>query len=185
MLSALSRRLARAEEIGAGFFALLVTLLIVFNVITRAANQAVFWIDEAAIYAMVWMMFLATSVLHQRRQAVAVTVLVDPMPAWLRRLVGIGIDWTVLLFALLLLWFCWIWFDPPGVIRHGFDLDAFTDDTMNFIYQDRASTLPIQKFWVWLIMPYFALSMALHALANIVDSPRGRHMDPQAEAGAP
>lgn len=177
MLQRLSHQLARVEETVAGLGALIVTALIVFNVVTRAMNQAVYWIDEAAVFVMIWMMFLATSVLIQRRAAVAVTVLVDFFPKPLRRVMGVVIDWLVLAFGVLLLVFCWNWFDPVALMRHGWDTTAFSGETMNFIYQEKPNTLPMAKFWVWLIVPYFALSVVIHMLANIVSDPVGRHMD--------
>lgn len=177
MLQRLSQRLSQVEESVAGFGALVVTALIVFNVVTRAMNQAVYWIDEAAVFVMVWMMFLATSVLIKRRAAVAVTVLVDFFPKSLRRIMGVLIDWLVLAFGVLLLVFCWNWFDPVAVMKHSWDTTAFSGDTMNFIYQEKPNTLPIEKFWVWLIVPYFALSVVIHMLANIMADPFGYHMD--------
>jgi len=177
MLQRFSNVLARLEETVAGLGALVITALIVLNVITRAMNQAIYWIDETAVFVMVWMMFLATSVLIKRRGAVAVTVLVDYFPKLLRRLMGVIIDWMVLSFGVLLLVFCWNWFDPIMLWRHGWDIAAFSSDTMNFIYQEKPNTLPILKFWVWLIVPYFAFSMVVHMLANIVADPLGHHMD--------
>jgi TRAP-type C4-dicarboxylate transport system permease small subunit len=184
MLQQLSRALSRAEQWAAGFLALLITALIVFNVVTRALNQAVFWVDEMAIYAMVWMLFLAMAVLLKRRQAVAVTVLVDALPSGMRRVVGVFIDLCVLAFALLLLVFSWNWYAPLELARNGFDLDAFSAETMNFMYQERASTLPLKKFWVWLIVPYFGFSVALHTLANLLSDPRGHHMNSPGEVGS-
>lgn len=184
MLQQMSNHLSRLEARAAGFCMLLVTLLILFNVITRAMNKAVFWVDEAAVYLMVWMLFFATAVLIKRRTAVAVTVLVDYLPPAARRLVGVLIDWLVLLFGVLLLVFCWYWFAPVQLVQHGFDVASFSNDTMNFIYQERPNTLPIPKFWVWLIIPFFALSVCIHTLANILADGKGRYMDKKADGEA-
>lgn len=184
MLQRISRSLCRLEQQAAGLCALLITALIILNVSTRAMNQAVFWLDEAAIFVMVWMLFLAMSVLLKQRQAVAVTVLVDLLPPAMRRMLGVVIDLLVLLFAVLLLAFCWNWYTPLDLLRHGFDMEAFSAATMNFMYQSRANTLPLHKFWVWLIVPYFALSVCLHSLANLLADPSGRHMDKTAGAAA-
>lgn len=177
MLQRISDGWSRAEAALAGLGALVVTGLIMFNVISRALNMAVYWVDEAAIYVMIWMTFFATSVLLKRRGAVAVTVMVDFLPQSARRVVGMLIDWSVLAFGALLFYFCWGWFDLPALWRSGWDVDAFAAETMNFIYQEKPNTLPMAKFWVWLIVPVFALSVVVHALANIVSDPRGRYMD--------
>ena len=182
MLKQLSDRLSRVERFLAGFCAVLITALIVFNVITRAMNQAVFWVDEIAIFIMVWMVFLSMAVLLKDRQAVAVTVLVDMLPPAMRRAVGVFIDLVVLAFAVLLVVFSWQWYAPLDLAGAGFDFSAFSAKTMNFMYQDRANTLALKKFWVWLIVPWFALSVCLHTLVNLLDDPRGHHMDKSPEA---
>lgn len=177
-----SERLSRIELTVAGGCALAVTLLIVLNVVTRALNLALFWVDEVAIYVMVWMVFLGTAVTLKRRQALMVTVLVDYLPGGLRRVVGVFIDLSVLLFALLLIVFAWNWYSPIELARHGFDLGEFSAETMNFMYQERASTFSLSKFWVWLIVPYFGLSVAFHTVANLWNDPSGRYMTEQAES---
>lgn len=189
MLGMFSDWYSRQERRAAGLLALVITALIVFNVVTRALNQAVFWVDEVAVFLMVWMLFLAMAVLLKERRAVAVTVLVDQLPPGIRRMVGMLIDWVVLCFAVALLVICWRWYQPLDLIRAGFDLDRFSAETTNFIYQDVATTLPLPRFWVWLIIPYFGCSVLLHTVANIVSDPLGRHMDrgagvPAGEGGA-
>ncbi len=49
----------------------------------------------------------------------------------------------------------------------GFDTQAFQGQTFNFIYAENTSTLGIKKFWAWLIVPWFALSLSLHGVANL------------------
>ena len=57
MLYRLSAGLARVELWCAAFLAVCITVLILLNVVTRTAGNALFWVDELAIYAMVWMTF--------------------------------------------------------------------------------------------------------------------------------
>ena len=184
MLKQLSERLCRFERFLAGLGAVLITALIVFNVITRSMNQAVFWVDEMAIFVMVWMVFLSMAVLLKERKAVAVTVIVDMMPQTLRRITGVFIDVMVLVFAVLLVIFSWQWYAPLDLAAANYDLAAFSAKTMNFMYQDRANTLDLQKFWVWLIVPWFAISVCFHTIVNLLDDPRGRHMDKTSEVAA-
>lgn len=174
MLHQISHAWARAELLMASVLAGLVTLLILLNVVTRSMRNALYWVDEAAIYAMVAMTFLAASAAIQRRETIAITFLPDALQGRARQAVLIFVDALVLFCALALLWFCWIWFQPLAFMRAGFDTAAFQAQTFNFVYAERTNTLDMQKFWFWLIVPVFALGMTLHALANLVATLRGR-----------
>ncbi|MBD3896420.1 TRAP transporter small permease [Halomonas sp. ML-15] len=167
MLSRLSQGLARLEEIAAAALAASVTLLILINIAFRAAGSPLYWISELAIYAMIWMTFLIASAVLKRRQGIAVTLLSDALPGRPRRWLSLFVDLTVLTFALLMLWLCWRWYQPLALWRAGFDIQAFQGQTFNFIYAENTSTLGIRKFWVWLIMPLFAVSLTLHGVTNL------------------
>ena len=62
--------------------------------------------------------------------------------------------------------------EPLALARSGFDVRAFQGETFNFIYAENTSTLGIKKFWVWLILPWFALSLTLHGLVNLLEGLR-------------
>lgn len=113
----------------------------------------------------------------QRRQAVAVTLLRDFSPPKLKPLFEIAYDWSILIFSLFLLYFCWLWYRPDVLIAVGFNTQEFSMATMNFIYQDTTNTLGISKYLVWLIIPYFAVSCFIHSLANILSTPLGNYAD--------
>ncbi|QJQ95975.1 MULTISPECIES: TRAP transporter small permease [Halomonadaceae] len=167
MLARLSDTLARGEEIAAALLAAAVTLLILINIAFRAAGSPLYWISELSIYAMIWMTFLIAGAVLKRRQGIAVTLVIDLLPGTPRRLLMLFVDLMVLIFALALLWLCWRWYQPLALARAGFDFQAFQGQTFNFIYSENTSTLGIRKFWVWLIMPLFALSLTLHSLVNV------------------
>lgn len=173
MLSRLSDRLAYLEEIVAAALAAAVTLLILVNVAFRAAGSPLYWISELAIYAMIWMTFLIASAVLKRRQSISVTLLSDLVPGFGHRLLMAAVDLAVLLFAVLLLWLCWRWYQPLALAQAGFDFRAFQGETFNFIYAENTSTLGIRKFWVWLIVPWFALSLTFHGLVNLGGALRG------------
>lgn len=170
MLRAISNTLTTFERYGAIFCVALVTILIGLNVVTRALNQALFWVDEIAIYAMVWMLFLTTAFLLKRRQAVAVTIVVDLAPTAVNKVINKIVDVVVLLFSILLIVFSFYWYQPFDLFLAGFDFDKFSSNTFNFIYTERGNTIPINKFWIWIIMPYFALSVFIHSLVNLLYS---------------
>jgi TRAP-type C4-dicarboxylate transport system permease small subunit len=169
MLYRLSRAWARAELFCAATLAASVTGLILLNVITRAAGNSIYWVDEAAIYAMVWMTFLAGSAALHFRTTVAVTLLPELAPAPVRYWLGRFVDVCVVVFAALLIWICWRWFLPLDLMQHGFDTRAFQGATFNFIYAEPTNTLGIKKVWVWLVVPLFACGALLHASANLLN----------------
>lgn len=170
MIRALSDGVSRLECWLAAMLAGILTLLILLNVVTRALGMAIYWVDELAIYAMVWMTFLATSVVIKRRQTLSVTLFLDLLPSMPSRLITLFSDVMVLLFAGLLIYFSVLWFDPVNLFRSGFDISAFQMETFNFIYAESTNTLGLKKYWIWLLMPWIALSLTLHGLINLWDS---------------
>ncbi|MCU4652754.1 TRAP transporter small permease subunit [Roseibacterium sp. SDUM158016] len=167
-LKRISRAWARAELAAAAALAVAITGLILTNVVTRAMNNSIFWIDELAIYAMIWMAFLAASASLAHRDAISVTFLKEVLPAPAARWIDIFVDVVVLGFALAMVHFCWRWFDPIDFARAGFDVIAFQGATFNFIYSEPTMTISVSKVWVWMVMPLFALGATLHAVANLV-----------------
>ena len=130
----------------------------------------IYWVDELAIFSMVWMTFLATAVVVKRRQTLSVTLIQDVLPVTPKKWLILFSDLMVILFAALLLYFCLLWFQPVTLLKSGFDVSVFQMDTFNFIYSESTNTLGVKKFWVWLIMPWVALSLILHASINLWDS---------------
>ena len=165
MLFRLSRFWARLELWLSAVLALAVTLLILLNVVTRYFGAALFWVDELAIYAMVWMTFLGASAALHHRSSVSITLLVDAVPAVARAVILKSVDLIVFIFALLMLWFCWRWYAPLELARAGFDTMAFQGKTFNFIYAEPTLTLGIPKYPVWLVMWLFAIGATLHSTA--------------------
>jgi len=168
-LARVSAAVARAEAALAGALILATCGLILLNIATRSTGNALYWVDEAAIYCMVWSAFLGASVTIERRSAIAVDLLKDRLSPrgsrWLARLVQA----LILLFGLALLAVSWRWYDPVGLMRAGFDKDAFSGATFNFIYREPTLTIGVDKWPIWLIMPVFAATLSLHALANLLD----------------
>jgi TRAP-type C4-dicarboxylate transport system permease small subunit len=145
-------------------------VLILLNIVTRAAGAALFWVDELAIYAMIWMALIGASVMVRMRTGVAVTLVADLVPHGFRRVVQRTVDAVLLVLALTLLILCWQWYDPVALLESGFDLDVFAQNTFKFIYTEPTSTIGIRKFWVWLAVPLMAFAMTIHALANLLEA---------------
>ncbi|WP_440996427.1 TRAP transporter small permease [Arhodomonas sp. SL1] len=170
LITAASETLAAVEKPAAGALVASIALLILLNVFTRYAGLALYWVDEAAIYAMVWATLIAGSLCVRRRKLVSMTLLHDTVPAGVRHVLLVINDLIVLVFAVFLLWLCWRWFAPLEMLRAGFDVNTFLVSTGNFIYGEPTNTLGIRKFWVWLIMPIFALTTTVHGLANLIET---------------
>lgn len=168
MIGRISAHWARIELALAAVFAVSVTGLILLNVVTRSIGAALFWVDELAIYAMAWMTFLGASAGLHYGHTVAVTVLTDWLAPGLRRVAAKVVEAIILVFALFMVWFCWRWFLPLDLARHGWDTQAFQGVTFNFVYAEPTTTLGIRKFWVWSVMWAFALGATLHGLANLL-----------------
>ena len=165
--------------------AALLVLLILLNILSREVGAAIFWVDELAIYTMIWMALIASSAMLRMRMGVAVSLLTDRLPPVLKRFVFRLVDALLLFFAVVLLVLSWQWYDPIALISAGFDLDVFAQETFKFIYIEPTNTIGIRKFWVWLAVPLMAISMTVHALANLIEGPPEESADrPYAERGS-
>jgi len=165
----LSEWLLRAER--AVVMALMALLfgLILLNVASRYGGFPIFWVDEAAIYAVVWLTFIGASAMSRLRLDFAVTMLtgaVSPAAArWLQRAAALA----NLLFVLALAAMCAWWLDPAGFAEAGFDAKAFAAQSFNFLYTERTQALGWPTWVFYLVMPLYALCAAVHALANLVE----------------
>ena len=168
MLRRLSARLAWLELWLAALLAVFVTLLILLNILTRYFGAALFWVNELAIYAMVWMTFLGASAALHHRNAVSITLLVETVPERIKRLILKCVDILVFAFALAMLWLCWRWFLPLDLARAGFDAEAFQGATFNFIYAEPTTTLGMPKFLFWLVIWLFSLGATLHSAMHLL-----------------
>src|SRR5690606_3621260 len=119
-----------------GFMALLVGLVLV-NVATRYAGVPIYWIDEASVYAMVWLTVNAGSIMTRLRLDFSFGRLTDQLGPRGRRAPRIVATACVLCFGLALAWMCWAWMDPAGIARHGFYAHAYAADSFNFLYTER------------------------------------------------
>ena len=151
------------------FLAAAVTGLILLNVVTRSVDYALYWVDELAIYAMIWMVMIGASMIVRLRKGIAVTILEEFLKPAHRDVLSLVVDLGVFLFAGTLIWLNLLWYDPMTLIAVGFDLEAFSQVGFNFIYEEPTNTLGIAKFWIWLIMPIMALTMTLHAGTNFFE----------------
>jgi TRAP-type C4-dicarboxylate transport system permease small subunit len=168
-LSRVSNTILHVEQFAIRVLVAILVLLILLNIVTRAAGAAIFWVDELAIYTMIWMALIGASAMLRMRAAVAVTLVTDLLPATIRRIVLRLIDAILLFFAVTLLYLSWQWYDPVALMQAGFDFDLFAQNTFKFIYTEPTNTIGISKFWIWLVVPLMAIGMTVHALANLME----------------
>jgi TRAP-type C4-dicarboxylate transport system permease small subunit len=165
----LSARLLEVERAAVAGFMFLLTGLILLNVVTRYSGVSLYWVDESAVYSVVFPSFIGASAMTRLRLDFAVTLLTDRLSARGVRIAKAVATSIVLLFGLTLLWLCALWLDPMGIARAGFDARELAAKTFNFIYTERTQTLGWPVWALYLIMPVFALSMTIHSAANLLE----------------
>ena len=151
-----------------GFMGLLVALILL-NVVTRYAGASLYWVDESAVYSVVWLSFIGGSAMTRLRLDFAMTMLTDQLsPLWARRAkVAAGLG--VLTFAVALAAMCWLWLDPAALAQAGFDAKRFAASTFNFVYTERTQTLNWPSWLLYLIVPIFSVNLFIHGLANVLE----------------
>ena len=165
----LSAKLLAAERVAVAALMFLLTGLILLNVVTRYSGVALYWVDESAVYSVVFLTFIGASAMTRLRLDFAVTILTERFSPRGVRIAKVAATVIVLLFGLTLLWLCVLWLDPVGMARAGFDARELAARTFNFIYTERTQTLGWPVWALYLIMPVFALSMSVHSAANLLE----------------
>lgn len=165
----LSGRWLRLEQRAIQGLMFLLSGLILLNVTTRYSGHPIYWIDESAVYSVVWLTFIGASAMTRMRLDFAVTMLTERFSARGAAITRAVSTLAVLLFGIGLGVMCWLWLDPLGFAQAGFDAREYAARSFNFIYTERTQTLNWPTWVIYLIMPLFALSMSLHALANLFE----------------
>src|SRR6478752_6015406 len=75
----ISEGVLAVEKVAVGGLMAVLTGLILMNVVTRYTGMPLYWVDEAAVYAMVWLAFIGGSALTRLRLDFAVTLLSDKL----------------------------------------------------------------------------------------------------------
>jgi TRAP-type C4-dicarboxylate transport system permease small subunit len=165
----LSEAVLVVEKLVLSILMALVLGLILLNVVTRYAGVPLYWVDEAAVYAMVWLAFIGASALTRLRLDFSVTLLSDNLSkANARRMKAFAsLFGTIFAFALCVM--CWRWMDPIGIAAAGFDAKAYAGATFNFLYTEQTQTLRWPTWAISLVVPLFAITMFVHGIANFIE----------------
>ena len=176
---ALSTAVLRTERAALAVLMGLLVLLILLNVVTRYSGTPIYWVDEAAVFTMVWLTFVGASVMTRLRMDFAVGLVSDHLPPGGAKVLKVIATLGVLVFALALVWMCWVWMDPRGIAAAGFNAKDYAEASFNFIYTERTQTLEWPTWVLQLILPIFSLTLTVHAFANLLEeleaSPRLVH----------
>lgn len=146
--------------------------LILLNVVTRYSGASIYWIDESAVFSVVWLTFIGGSAMARLRLDFAMTMLTDKLsPDWARR-AKVAAGMCVVGFAAALAAMCWFWFDPVGIAQAEFNAKKFAAASFNFIYTERTQTLNWPSWVLYIVIPIFSVTLFVHALANVLEDLR-------------
>lgn len=168
-LSRLSAGLSAVERLFLRVLIATLALSVLMNVLLRMIGITLAWADEVGVYSMVLSGFVGASLMLRARIDPAVLLLHEFLPARAVRLLRITVSALSALFGVILIYLCLRWFDPIQMISVGFDINAFQAATFNFIYTDRTAITGTPAYLLYLIIPYFALAITIHALTNLCE----------------
>lgn len=168
-LSRLSAGLSAVERLILRLLIAVLALSVLMNVLLRMIGITLAWADEVGVYSMVLSGFVGASLMLRARIDPAVLLLHEFLPARAVRLLRMTVSALSALFGVILIYLCLRWFDPIQMISVGFDVNAFQAATFNFIYTDRTAITGTPAYLLYLIIPYFALAITIHALTNLCE----------------
>lgn len=157
------------ERLCLGGLMTLLVLLILLNVVTRYTGLPLYWVDEASVYSVVWLTFVGASIMTRLRLDFAVGLLTEHLSPKAAKAAKVISTAGVLAFGLAMIAMCWLWMDPVGIVRHGFNAKEYAAESFNFLYTEHTQTLEWPMWMLQLVMPLFSFTLSLHALANLLE----------------
>ena len=174
-ICAFSEGVAKIEMAAVTVLTGLIPALVITNVLSRIVKMPIYWIDEASILAMVWLALIGTSLSIKKRESLSVELLAELVKNRVVAIIALVLsDISSILFGSIFLVLCYIWFDPVLLYSVGFDVAAFSSVNFNFVYEEQTQTMPIAKFWFWLVLPVIGTTITLHGAANLIGVIRTR-----------
>jgi TRAP-type C4-dicarboxylate transport system permease small subunit len=135
------------EEIAAGSFLVLMSMATFGNVVLRYAfNSPIQWAEEFSRYAFIWVVFLGAAACSKRKLHIAITGVAELMPARLRRAMAVLVQLVVLALMAALAYYGWV---------------------LCRLMTQPTSTLNIPQYVVYLVVPFSAVLIFLHALRDL------------------
>ncbi len=134
------------EEIAAGSFLVLMSMATFGNVILRYAfNSPIQWAEEFSRYAFIWVVFLGAAACSKRKLHIAIDSLAVLAPPALRRVMAILVQLVVLALMAALAYYGWV---------------------LCSLATQATSTLKIPQYVVYVVVPFSALLMFVHAVRD-------------------
>lgn len=146
-----------------------VALFVLMNVTFRLFNVTLAWADELAILSMTMAAFVGASLMLRTRTDPAMLILHEVLSGPAIRRLRVAVSVLAACFGMFLFWLCWRWFNLPALMVAGFDVGEFEMSTFNFLYTEVTPVMGLQYFWFFLIMPWFAMTLTVHALTNLIE----------------
>lgn len=169
LMRATSDFVARIDRTLMMFLVAAMVLLVLINVGTRFFGVTLSWADELAVYFMILTGFVGASLMLRLRTDPAVTLLHEFLPPRPVRFLRVAVSAIALVFGATLVWMCWNWFNLPALIAADFDIRRFEGRTFNFIYTEMTPVMGLPAIIFFLIVPWFALTLSIHALTNLLE----------------
>lgn len=169
LVTGLSAVLTRIERLALMVLVAAMAGFVLLNVGSRAMGRTLAWADELAVLAMTLAAFVGAALMLRARTDPAVLILHEMGRPALVRGLRILVSLLAAGFGAALIWMCWRWFNLPGLIAADFDVGAFEMTTFNFLYTERTPVMGLSSWRLFLIMPWFAVSITIHALANLAE----------------
>lgn len=142
------------EEIAAGSFLVLMSVATFGNVILRYAfNSPIQWAEEFSRYAFIWVVFLGAAACSKRKLHIAIDSLALLVPPAVRRAMAVLVQLVVLTLMAALTYYGWV---------------------LCRLATQATSTLNIPQYVVYLVVPFSAALIFLHALRDLWAEVRGR-----------
>lgn len=140
--------LTRFCEIVVAVLVFLITVVVLLGVFFRyVLGNALSWNEELARYLMIWMGFIAASIILKEEMHIGVAIVRDSLPRIVRNLAILAGDVIVIVFLLGWCWASW--------------------ETLQVIKNDISSGLNIRLMWAFLAMPVCSGLMILQQLSLI------------------
>ncbi|MDT0499655.1 MULTISPECIES: TRAP transporter small permease [unclassified Halomonas] len=121
--------------------------VITLQILSRVFFTAVGWTEEVARFLLVWITFLAATLAFRRGRHIAVTFVVEALPALPRRLARIAALLVALGFLLALVMIGWEYMQVQSF--------------------QKSASLRVSMTWVYAVIPLSAAIMAWYALVDI------------------
>lgn len=168
-VSLLSTKISAVERFLLKFLVAALTISVLMNVLLRMIGITLAWADEMGVYTMILSAFVGASLMLRARIDPAVLLLHEFLPARGVRLLRTTVSALTTAFGFLLCYLSLRWFNPLAMAQAGFDVTAFQAATFNFIYTEKTPVMALPSYWFFLVIPFFAIAITLHALTNLFE----------------